>query len=1043
MKKTVPSARALRRTLDAELVRNARRLEPWHVRSDGQRPHPVTLPFRWRHAERPVVFEHTLEIERAERGRPLLLRLDVAEGLLLIDGAPFHGLDRYHRDVVLPPPLTREPRIPLAIEASRAAPFGGAWFKDAYVVPFREPTARLAHWVAALDGLRDTLPPGLDRDAVACILGDVERLVSPRRNGRVSEGAVSEAIALVADRCRRAGDARVSRATSDRRTGTTGTVHLVGHSHIDVVWLWTLAETRRKCARTFSTALRLMEAYPEFQFAQSQAQLYAFVQQDYPDLFAQIKARVREGRWHPVGSTWVEPDCNIPNGESLIRQVLHGRRYFAREFGVHDDVLWLPDTFGYAWSLPQILRQCGIRAFFTTKLLWNDTTRLPHNSFWWEGIDGSRVLAHNPPVGLEGVVTANHLRKSWHAYRERSRTAHVLQTFGYGDGGGGVTAEHLDAARVLETAPGLPHAQLSNVSEFFAALRRDGGRLPAWRDELYLELHRGTYTTHAWLKQANRRAEAALYVTDLLCALASGHANAASRRHVAATLDALWKCLLTNQFHDIVPGTAVEAAYADTRRDFEWLQQGCETLQATMLDRIAPRSPTASPGARTIVNPLPWARREIVTLPANAPVVAVRDCRGTTLPSQVVLDGRRPRVLCAVSVPAMGSTTILPGPDLLPRQSRKVRPPATPGELDTPHVRIAFDADGTISSFVDKGSGREIVPRGGRLNAFQTYRDEPPHWEAWDIDPGYQQKPVTVFRDAVVDVLECGPVRWRARVRWSSDSGSRLDQDICTYSEGPLVEFDTRVTWRERRTLLKVAFPLAVRTRRATYEIPFGAIARPTEPRTRRDRARWEVAGQQWADLSERGFGVSLLNDCKYGYDCRGTTLRLTLLRSPRYPHHAEPMTKTSGRYTDQGRHRFTYALLPHAGSWREGGTVRRARELNVPCLDLEGVREVRFAPLVSVASDNLQVSAVAPCDDTRDVCVRVYESHGVGGPAAIDLGCRCRDVRLVDLEGRTRRRLGDRQGRVRLTFRPFEIKTICLTPDQAPPPRGGARHAR
>ena len=544
--------------------------------------------------------------------------------------------------------------------------------------------------------------------------------------------------------------------------------------------------------------LRLMERYPEFRFAQSQAQLYAYVHEHYPGIAAQVRERIREGRWEVIGSTWVEPDCNIPSGESLVRQVVHGRRYFEREFGTAGDVLWLPDTFGYAWSLPQILRQSGIRSFFTTKLRWNDTTRFPHASFWWEGLDGSRVLAHIPPIGLEGLVTPQHLARSWREYAERRRTRHVLQTYGYGDGGGGVTAEQVDATRVLADAPGLPASRPTSVAAFFRALRRDGARLPAWRDELYLELHRGTYTTHAWLKRANRRAEASLYTTELLCALAGVTGAPGARTDRAARkqekdrfdLDSLWKRLLLNQFHDIVPGTAVEEAYEDTRRDFAAIEHGCKVLQQAAIDRLLPVD-SPRQGGVTLFNPLPWERVEPVLLAAPGAHAIVTDASGQRLPSQIVRDSGPARVLCAPRVPALGCAHLTVTRAARPRPVRaEARQDAL--TLETPLVRLQFDAHGAIVSLVDKTRGRDIVAGGQRLNVFQAFRDEPAHWEAWDIDPEYERKPVDLFSTASVRVLERGPVRWRARVALRADSRTRLEQDVLLSHDTPRVDFVTR-----------------------------------------------------------------------------------------------------------------------------------------------------------------------------------------------------------------------------------------------------------
>ena len=778
------------------LLAATRPIRPW--RAGGASGAELALPYRWRHADQPIWFHHTLEIDQAWRGRDVWLYLDVAEGLLHLDGVPFHGLDRQHHDVVLPGSLTNAPTLALSIEASRAAPFGGAWFRHARAGTFDAARHRLLHSLAALCALADHLAPGRDRNRVERLLAELDSLLDGGRRAP-GDAVVSRALALL-DGFAAAGARSVARR---------GGVHLVGHSHIDVVWLWTLAETRRKCARTFSTMLRLMERYPRFEFAQTQAQLYEFVKQDHPGLYAQVRERVREGRWEPVGCTWVEPDCNIPNGESLVRQVVYGRRFFVREFGGAGDTLWLPDTFGYAWSLPQILRLGGIRNFFTTKLLWNDTTVFPHHSFWWEGLDGSRVLAHNPPVGLEGLVTPQHLAKIWRTYAERERTSHVLMTYGYGDGGGGVTAEHLDALPLLAAAPGLPAAAPSSVSEFFDALARDGARLPVWRDELYLELHRGTYTTHAWLKRANRKAEAALYVTDLLSAMADVGPGPGDRGEVGPALESLWKRLLLNQFHDIVPGTAIEAAYEDTRRDFAELHRGCESLQRRALARaLPPAAPVPGEAAFTLFNPLPWDRVEYVELPAAGGRFRATASDGAPLPSQRVGNARTPRLLCEVNVPAMGCAQAV----LAPGRSRRAERPVATRELtlDTPLLRVEFDRRGAVTTLMDKRHARDAVASGERLNVFQAFRDEPAHWEAWDIDPDYERKPLDLFTAAEAQVVERGPVRWRLRLVLRSRGRTRLEQDVVLHRGSPRIDFRTRVRWHERRTLLKVAFPLAV-----------------------------------------------------------------------------------------------------------------------------------------------------------------------------------------------------------------------------------------
>lgn len=776
----------------------------------------------------------------------------------------------------------------------------------------------------------------------------------------------------------------------------------VGNAHIDSAWLWPVRETRRKVGRTFSTALDLMERYPEYRFTASQAQQFAWIRDDYPGLYDRIRKKVAQGQFEVVGSMWVEADCNIPSGESLVRQVVHGKRFFSDEMGVETRSLWLPDVFGYPANLPQILALAGVRWFLTQKMSWNQVNRFPHHTFWWQGIDGTRVLSHFPPADTYvGDLSMGQLAYGVANFSQKELCNTSMYLYGWGDGGGGPTRHMLERARRLADLEGAPRVQPVTSDDAFEAIEADAplDELPVWAGELYLEIHRGTYTTHAEVKKANRRLELALRDAELwsTAAVSLGALDA----YPADELDSSWKTLLLNQFHDIIPGSSIHWVYQDTARDHARLVETTDRIVDAALGAVSAR--VTAPGlARPVLvaNPLSWSRREVADVDGRPVWVEAPAC------------GWSVQDLDASVNPGTAVSAVEAGD----------------GWMANGILRVAWDADGLLTSVLHLPSGREAIAPGARGNVLQVHDDRPIEYDAWDIDADAFDAAVDLITAEEVEVVETGPLRAVVRtVRRFASSG--IEQRLVLRAGSPTLEVQTVVEWHEPRKLLKAAFPVAVHSPRASFEVQFGHLERPTHQNTTWEQARFEVCAHTWADLSETGFGVALLNDCKYGYDVRGNSLRLSLLRSPTWP---DPVA-------DRGRHELTYALMPHAGDLAAGGVVAAAHALNsplrvVPIRPPAGAGKEAPASFSSVTVDDpgAVVTAVKRADVGNGVVVRLYEAFG--GARTVRVGCPLASsggaprVTEVDLlERPTGRELDTEAGRAVLHLRPFEIVTLLF----------------
>jgi alpha-mannosidase len=962
-------------------------------------------------------------------GREVALRFEIggagstgfgAEALVWRDGVPLQGLSPNHVECRVTSSARGGEPVELFVEAAAnpRPPFGAATWPVLDADPGGPGQFRLATAELRLvdPGLRSF---GQDFRVLLDALGALDAAWPARARLRSALLDAAQALDL--------GDVAGSYAAAQpildaafvtSPPGGAHRVSAVGHAHLDTAWLWPLRETVRKCARTFSTAVRLMGDYPEYRFVCSQAVHLAWMRERYPPLWDAIRDQVAAGRFEPTGSMWVEPDCNVPSGESLVRQLVYGKRFYLDEFGIETRGVWLPDTFGFSGALPQILRQAGVEWFFSQKLSWNQYNQLPHHSFMWEGIDGTRIFTHFPPSDTYcGQATAKELLDSVRRFKDHALAHRSLYPFGHGDGGGGPAPDMLESLRRLARVDGLPEVVVEGPEAFFAAAAGESDRWPVWVGELYLETHRGTYTTHADVKLANRRGELRLRDAELWATVVHPRGDA----YPSERLEAAWKTLLLHQFHDILPGSGIHWVYDDAARDHAEVLATAEQVVADATAQLVAEVDTdATQRPVVMFNAASHDRAGLVTLDVDAQDASrlvVEGSGGDRSPLQVSSDGS---VVASVRVPACGYARydLVPGSAAAPSPLR-----VDAGRLENDRLRVTFDGDGLITSVVDTRAGREVIEAGARANRFQLLADDPNFFDAWDIDRFAFDRATDVVALDEVEVVEDGPLRGGVRMVRHVGS-SRIEQVISLEAGSPRLEFRTEVDWHESHQLLKVAFPVAVHAPVATYEIQFGHLQRPTHASTSWDFAKFEVCAQQWADLSEGDYGVALLNDCKYGYDIQGNVMRLSLLRATTWP---DPTA-------DRGHHRFTYALLPHTGDLRAGRVVEAARELNlpleaVPATPSPGARPAA-ASLVRVDRAGVLVEAVKRADRSPGVIVRLAEVWGRRTAARLELGRPVARAVRTDLLERDQAPLPVTDGDVALELRPFELVTVRVELD-------------
>ncbi|WP_172193895.1 alpha-mannosidase [Saccharibacillus qingshengii] len=1001
---------------------------------------------RWSGRDRYIWLQRRVEIPAEWSGRRIVGLFDFGrtgdfynsgfESLLFVDGHPYQGVDSNHLEVFMEADTVGR-TLELSFRLWSGLEGGGLPTPQEHVIR----TARLTWLDEAADDLYYK---------ARAVLGVYREL--PENDALKSEllSALNRAFGAIDwskpgsagfyDSVEAAGRELQSRLSGIRSPEHPVTVTAVGHTHIDVAWLWRLTHTREKAARSFSTVLRLMHQFPEYVFLQTQPQLYAYMKQDYPELYEQIADRVREGRWEAGGAMWLEADCNLTSGESLVRQILYGTQFFRDEFGVECKHLWLPDVFGYSWALPQILRKSGIETFMTTKLGWNRYNKMPHDTFYWRGIDGSEVLTHfittrakplSQGITYNGVIEAFSVQGIWDLYRDKNLNTELLLAYGYGDGGGGVNRDMLEMRRRLDTLPGIPSVKPGRADDYFERLnetiRTTGEYVHTWDGELYLETHRGTYTSQAHNKRMNRKLEMTYREAEWLHVLLAAESGDLGSYPAAELLEG-WQILLRNQFHDIIPGSAIREVYEDSRVEYEQAEQIGGTLVELAARQLTQDSATAASGelqetasdpssgetAYTVFSGAFFERTGLVDVRCEDAVNrSWTDAQGRSLRAQRMEGGEW--LVEVPSLPPMGSTVIYASPAA--DQAGQEDPFAREeGRLTTPFYVLEWNEAGQLSRIFDREAQREVLFEGECGNVLQVFEDKPLEYDAWNIDLDYVEKKREITDVISMEWIRTGPLAAVLRTTWRYMDSS-VTQDMKVYASRRQIDFETTVDWREQHQLLKVSFPAAIRATEATYDIQFGNVKRPTHWNTSWDYARFESVGHQWADLSERDYGVSLLNDCKYGYDIKDHTIRLTLIKSATDPDWS----------ADQGEHVFTYALLPHAGDWAEGRTAEEAWSLNDPPRAVRGAYTAGAGrSLIRTDTAGIAIDAIKLAEDGGGFIVRLHEYMGRRVQVNICSDYPVSSWQVCDLlersiEGETQS-LGAQR---RQLFKPYEIITL------------------
>ncbi len=802
------------------------------------------------------------------------------------------------------------------------------------------------------------------------------------------------------------------------RVKITGT----GHAHIDVAWLWTLKRTREKVVQTFSNVLDLMNRFPEFHFFQSQPQLYQYVKEDNPAIFKQIVQHIKEGRWEADGGMWVEGDCNVTSGESIVRQFLYGRRFFEEELNVECSVLWLPDVFGYSWQLPQIMQQSEIPYFMTTKISWNQYNQMPYDSFRWRGLDGTEVLTHfiNTPSDYwfktyNALLTPEEIDGAWKSYHQKDINNEISVAFGHGDGGGGPTKEMLHTAQNMKNIPGFPQVQLGRVDEFYRRLEKIYDQAPIWNGELYLEYHRGTYTSQSHIKKSNREAEFSLQKAEFISTLASLN----SYRYPKERFQKIWEKLLLNQFHDILPGSSIHDVYVESAKDYQWIDEETGKIIEEAGNILIQKSRKQKSKLLTLINTLGFSLSEPFTIPNpdNLRNSFQIDQNGRTIYFQPfeTIAGEKRILVNGAGLNAFSAATM----DITERNNCTVESlKATNRTLENDVLKVKFNAKGEITSLYDKELKREIIPPNELANVFQVFEDKPLRNDAWDIDIYYQDKMLSTGEKASITLHEKGPLRAAIKLTKNILDG-KIEQYISIYRSSRRIDFDTKIEWSNKDVLLKVAFPVDIHAHAATYDIQFGNLQRPTHWNTSWDWARFETCAHKWVDLSEGNYGVTLMNTCKYGHDIRDHTIRLTLIKCAGAP---DPMQ-------DVGMHYFTYSLYPHSGDWRDARVPAKSYELNVQPLVFNGT-------LNHLSIEDGQSFASVDCDhviletlklaEKEDACIfRLFECYNQRGGINLQFNHPPKKAMECNLLERQDKPVNLTGNKIPLFIKPYQIRTF------------------
>ncbi|SIR30860.1 alpha-mannosidase [Halanaerobium kushneri] len=799
-----------------------------------------------------------------------------------------------------------------------------------------------------------------------------------------------------------------------------GKVFFTANSHLDVAFKWPIKETIRKCKRTFSTAIELMDQYEDVFYLQSQPLLYSFVKNYYPDLFEKIKAKAAEGRWELIGGMWVEPDANLPSGESLVRQLLYGQKFYQEEFGRVPEICWLPDTFGFTASLPQILKKSGIDYFASAKIRQNTTNEFPYNAFRWQGIDGSQVLSYFATQSSTAEIEAEKIYQSWHKLKENKIMDKSYFIYGYGDGGGGATSEMLENLKAIKANPVLPEVESGKIADDIATLDSITDDLPLWNGEIYFERHRGTYTSQALIKRYNRRLEYLYREAEIVSSLA----DITGAEIDLSELEKGWKKLLTNQFHDILPGSCVREAVVDAYNYYQEAEEIAEKLINDSYDYLSSHTSDSNDESELFVfNPFSYSRDNLISLSPEQIEEDDKDINSLITEDGEIIELQKcdNKYYFRDLIPAMGYKKYKLSN--IERGEAKIND-TSKFSLENEHLRLVINQNGNLCSIYDKRVEREII-EAEEANIFELFKEKPCYYDAWDINIKESDK-VIINNVQEIYYKEQGPVYNSILIR-KKYNNTIIEQEIILSEKSSRIDFKTKINWQERQKLLKASFPVDLKNAKANYEIAFGNIERSTTNNTSWEQAQFEVYTHKWADLSEYNYGVSLLNDCKYGYDIKNNVMRITLLKGGLYP---DPKA-------DLGEHEFTYSLYLHQGDFREGKTIEEATNLNAPLKVRSITHKINdqlqnYSSLLNIEGDNLVLAAFKKAENNQGYILRVFDSYGQRSVNKISIFKELKEVKEVNLMEKELN--SESQVNIKedssFTFeiKPYEIKTFRLT---------------
>jgi len=996
-------------------------MEPWKMREcvykavgeyeylyEGWKDLPVGG--KWGGNGLSAFFKNSVEVPQRFAGKRVVLCVYFGgDSLVSLNGVPWQGMDPFRNSVLLTEEAEGGERFDIDIESYFV------WHSDepadkkleCSFLGVADPDIEEAYWdiKAVYNALfMPVLDPSL-MDLIRSSLKEALRHINFDLEGEAFVAGLQKCQAVLKEKIYGCED-----------FACMGKLALCGNSHLDIVFMWAHKEFIRKLGRTHATMLRLMERYPEFIFSQSQAVTYEEMRVHFPALFEQVKQRMAEGRWEYIGGMWVEPDCNLISGESFTRQFLHGVRYAEETFGVTPRTCWLPDVFGNSWAMPQIMKKCGMEHFVTHKMgIWNDTNPWQYSTFWWEGPDGSRVFSTVPPTHFIGTVEADSLKMNWQKYTDKTAIGESLYCYGWGDGGGGVDTEMLEYARRYKKFPGLPATEMSTIEGSLARMKAKATtsagadvceNIPVWKDELYLEEHRGVHTTKALLKKLNRRSENLYREAELYACIASQYGY----EYPLERLNEGWKKILTQQFHDALPGSHITEVFYDIQKDYEKILAIGEAVRdealALISAQIKGNADFGTPFA--VFNSLGCPATSKVELPADDSDIF--DDHGNPVPSQYYPkpNGEHVLVFIAKDVPAVGYRVYYKKPG-------RCKAPAIATATENDRFSLQFNDSAELISIFDKANNREILDGPG--NAFRIYEDMPGKYDAWDIAESYSDIEFET-QPGKIECIEAGEV-FTAITITKNILKSRLRQSILLYNELDRIDFDTWIDWQERQKLLKVEFNTDIRAEKYTRDIAYATMENSCFRHNPFDKAKFEVPAHNFIDLSEKGYGLSILNDCKYGYEVHERRMMVSLLKGPLNP---DPQS-------DYGEHTFTYSLYPHAGDWRPSGTLSAGLALNNP-MQVVALGEGKSAPtgsFMDVSAENVTLEAVKKSEAGDAFIVRVVEKTGASADVTLTFFKDIAQASECNLLEREDVPCAFDGSRVRFTIRPYEIRTFKL----------------